>query len=125
MPGHQRLAISEVGKVTIVRFADRRILDESNIQEVGQELFQLVDEEDREQLLLNFADVEFLSSSALGKLITLHRKLKARGGMLKFSNVRSEIYDVFAITRLNKLFTIHDEEAEALTAFEEVASKGS
>ena len=117
MPGHRRLALSEVGEITVVRFMDRQILDETNIQEIGQELFQLVDEEGRNQLLLNFCDVQFLSSSALGKLITLHRKLKACGGALRMSNIRQEIYDVLAITKLNKLFSIHDDEVEALAAF--------
>ena len=117
MSGHRRLALSEVGEITVVRFMDRQILDETNIQEIGQELFQLVDEEGRNQLLLNFCDVQFLSSSALGKLITLHRKLKACGGSLRMSNIRQEIYDVLAITKLNKLFSIHDDEAEALAAF--------
>jgi anti-sigma B factor antagonist len=124
MAAHRRLAITEAGPVTIVRFADRRILDDANIQEIGQELYQLVEEEHRHQLLLNLCDVDFLASSALGKLITLQRKLKARGGTLKLSNVRPEIYEVFAITRLNAKFDIRDEEAEALAAFNGGPSSG-
>jgi anti-sigma B factor antagonist len=122
MAGHRRLAITEVGPVTVVRFADRRILDEANIQEIGQELYQLVEEERRDQLLLNLCDVDFLASSALGKLITLQRKVKARGGTLKLSNVRPEIYEVFAITRLNAQFDIRDDEQEALAAFQDGSS---
>ena len=64
-----------------------------------------------------FSDVEFLSSAALGKLITLDKKVKMAGGKLKLSNIRPEIYEVFAITRLNKLFTIYDDEGEAVAAF--------
>ena len=108
-----------MGHVTVVRFADRRILDDANIQEIGQELYQLVEEERRDQLLLNLCDVDFLASSALGKLITLQRKLKARGGTLRLSNVRPEIYEVFAITKLNAKFDIRDDEREALAAFHE------
>ena len=117
MAAHRRLEVSEVGDVTVVRFVDRKILDEGNIQEVGQELFHLVEEEQRKQLLLNFCTVDFLSSAALGKLITLDKKVKAHGGKLKFSNIRPEIYEVFAITKLNKLFDIKDDEADALAAF--------
>jgi anti-sigma B factor antagonist len=121
MAGHRRLAITEVGPVTVVRFADRRILDDANIQEIGQELYQLVEQEHREKLLLNLCDVDFLASSALGKLITLQRKLKAHGGALKLSNVRPEIYEVFAITRLNAKFDICDDEREALASFQEAS----
>jgi anti-anti-sigma factor len=117
MAVHRRLQLSQVGDVTVVRFVDRKILDEANIQELGQELFQLIEDEDRKSLLLNFSSVEFLSSAALGKLITLDKKVKAHSGKLKLSNIRPEIYEVFAITKLNKLFDIKDDEADALASF--------
>lgn len=117
MSAHQRLSVSSVADVSIVNFVDRKILDEANIQELGRELFHLVEEEQRKKLLLNFSNVEFLSSAALGKLITLDKKVKKQNGKLKLSNIRPEIYEVFAITRLNKLFDIKDDEADALAAF--------
>jgi anti-sigma B factor antagonist len=117
MAQYRRLTVSDVGDVTVVRFVDRKILDELNIQELGQELFQLVEEDNKTRLLLNFQHVEFLSSAALGKLITLDKKVKAHGGKMKLSNIRPEIYEVFAITKLNKLFDIKEDEADALAAF--------
>jgi len=117
MAAHRRLEVSEVGDVTVVRFVDRKILDEANIQELGVELFQLIEEENCKKLLLNFSNVDFLSSAALGKLITLDKKVKAHDGKLKLSNIRPEIYEVFAITKLNKLFDIKDDEADALASF--------
>lgn len=117
MASPKHVEVSEVGDVTVVRFTDRKILDETSIQELGQELFQLVEQDGREKLLLNFTAVEFLSSAALGKLITLERKAKANGGLLKLCHIRPEIYEVFAITKLNKLFDIKEDEADALAAF--------
>ena len=117
MAVHRRLQLTPVGDVTVVRFVDRKILDEANIQELGQELFHLVEDEKRGNLLLNFSSVEFLSSAALGKLITLDKKVKSHGGKLKLSNIRPEIYEVFAITKLNRLFDIKDDEADALASF--------
>lgn len=116
MSNKNRIDVADVGEVSVVQFKDRKILDESNIQEMGRELFELV-EQKRTKILLNFMNVEFLSSAALGKLITLDKKLKAAKGQLKLSNIRPEIYEVFAITRLNKLFDIHDDEADALATF--------
>jgi anti-anti-sigma factor len=113
----RRLQLTQVGDVTVVRFVDRKILDEANIQELGQELFQLIEDANHSNLLLNFSSVEFLSSAALGKLITLDKRVKAHGGKLKLSNIRPEIYEVFAITKLNKLFDIKDDEADALASF--------
>lgn len=117
MAEYRRLDVTEVGEVTVVRFRDHKIIEDINIQELGQELFQLVEVDRRKKLLLNFSQVDFLSSAALGKLITLDKKVKAHGGMLKLSNIRPEIYEVFVITKLNRLFDIKDDEADALEAF--------
>lgn len=117
MATHRHLHISEVNSVTVVRFVDRKILDEANIQELGQEMFNLVEKDKRNKILLNFSSVEFLSSAALGKLIQLDKKVKAHQGVLKLSNIRPEIYEVFAITQLNRLFDIREDETDALKAF--------
>jgi len=117
MTGYRRLDVNEVGDVTVVRFRDRKIIDDINIQELGQELFRLIETDNRRKLLLNFSSVDFLSSAALGKLITLDKKVKAHSGVMKLSNIRPEIYEVFAITKLNRLFDIQDDEADALAAF--------
>jgi anti-sigma B factor antagonist len=117
MTEYRRLDVNDVGDVTVVRFRDRKIVEDINIQELGQEMFHLVEADNRDKLLLNFSKVDFLSSAALGKLITLDKKMKAHGGTLKLSNIRSEIYEVFAITKLNRLFDIRDDEADALAAF--------
>lgn len=117
MTVHRRLEVTEVNDVTVVRFVDRKILDEASIQELGQELFALVESENRTKLLLNFSKVDFLSSAALGKLIMLDKKIKVRKGKLRLTNIRPEIYEVFAITKLNKLFDIKKDETEALEGF--------
>jgi anti-sigma B factor antagonist len=67
--------------------------------------------------LLNFTGVEFLSSAALNKLIILDKKVKSKEGKLVLSDLRQEIREVFAITRLDKLFTISDSQQEALQNF--------
>jgi anti-sigma B factor antagonist len=114
---YQRIDVNEVGSVTVVRFKDQKILEDDLIQELGRELFELVEVEKRTKILVNFSSVDFYSAAALGKLITLEKKVKANGGVLKLSNIRPEIYETFAITKLNRLFDIKDDEADALAAF--------
>ena len=113
----RRLEVEENNDVTVVRFLDKKILDEGNIEQIGKQLFGLVDQGGRRKILLNFVDVEYLSSAALGKLITMEKKVKATSGKLRLCNIRPEIYEVFAITRLNKLFDIHDDEPSAMKGF--------
>ena len=113
----QRLDTSQNGDVTVVKFVDRKILDATYIEEMGSELFDLIEKDGCQKLLLNFTDVEFLSSAALNKLIILDKKIKTNGGEMKLSNLRPEIYEVFVITRLNQLFDIKDDQEGALEAF--------
>jgi len=113
----RRLEVEDIGDVTVVNFTDRKILDEQNIQVIGEQLFSLVDEGMRYKILLNFSNVEYLSSAALGKLITLDKKLKNAKGRLILCNIDPQIYEVFEITKLNKVFNIQKEEQAALQAF--------
>src|SRR5213080_5143560 len=113
-PRRRRLEVEDIGDVTVVNFTDRKILDEQNIQVIGEQLFSLVDESGRKKLLLNFGNVEYMSSAALGKLITLNKKVQAAGGRLVLCNIDPQIYEVFEITRLDKFFNIEKEEQAAL-----------
>ena len=116
-PRRRRLEVEDIGDVTVVNFTDKKILDEQNIQVIGDQLFGLVDGEGLRKLLLNFGNVEYLSSAALGKLITLNKKLQAVGGRLILCNIDPQIYEVFEITKLDKFFKIMKEEQAALQAF--------
>src|SRR6202049_3870625 len=116
-PRRRRLEVEDIGEVTVVTFTDKKLLDEQNIQVIGEQLFSLVDDLGRHKLLLNFSNVEYLSSAALGQLITLNKKVNAAGGRLVLCNIDPQIYEVFEITKLNKLFNIQKEEQAALQAF--------
>lgn len=114
MAAKQRIDVSESAAISVVRFKDHKIIDPEAIQQLGEELFALVEEEEREKIVLNFSGVEFLSSAALGKLITFDKKAKRLGAKLILTNISAEIFQVFAITNLDKLFEIKDSEADAL-----------
>jgi anti-sigma B factor antagonist len=114
MPAPRRIDVSESANISVVRFKDQKIIDPEAIQELGQELFDLIDRDERSKLVLNFDNVEFLSSAALGKLITFEKKAKRVGADLILTNISPEIFQVFAITNLDKLFKIKDTEADAL-----------
>ena len=111
---YRRIQVVESSGISVVNFVDRKILDEANIEELGEELYYLVETEKRSKIVLNFSVVEFLSSAALGKLISLEKKTRSNKAELVLTNIRPEIYDVFAITNLNKLFKIMATEADAL-----------
>ena len=111
------LIITQSDGVNIVKFADRRILEELSITEIGKELSRLIHGSSEIKLLLSFVDVEHLSSAALGMLIQLNNEVQEQAGKLKLSDITPQIYEVFKITRLNRLFDIYDTKEEALASF--------
>lgn len=116
-PRRRRLDVELTGDVTVVNFVDRKILDEQNIQIIGEQLFSLVDEESCKKMLLNFGNVEYLSSAALGKLITLNKKLQNAKGKLVLCNIDRNIHEVFEITKLDRFFKIVKDEQTGLQSF--------
>lgn len=111
----RRLDLEDIDDITVVRFIDKKILDETNIQIIGNQLFGLVEEDGRKKIILDFSTVEYLSSAALGKLITMNKKVAAANGKLKLCNIRKDILEVFTITKLNKVFDIQDNLEKSLS----------
>jgi anti-sigma B factor antagonist len=116
-PPKKRLTVENVGDIVVVGFVDRRILDEQNIQIIADQLFSLVEDQNRLKLILNFGNVEYMSSAALGKLITLHKKMVTAKGKLVLCGISPQIFEVFAITKLDKIFTIVKDIDAALAVF--------
>ena len=116
-PGHTRLTVKETDGVCVVEFADRKILDELSITEIQEELTPLVRGRQGVKLLLHFGAVEHMSSAALAMLINLNEQVGVVDGVLKLSDINPQIYEVFKITRLNKLFEIQETARDALAAF--------
>jgi len=105
-----------VGKVHVAKVLPRQVLDELQIIEIQQDLQSLIDG-GAKRLVLDFANVDHLSSSALGMLINLKRAIEARQGSLKLSYIRSQILKVLKITRLDEVISIHKTTDEAVAEF--------
>lgn len=112
-----RLRVRRLEDVVQIEFLDRNILDEANIQQIGEEVGSLVESIDRPKLLISFKDVDHLSSAALGTLITISKRVEGRAGQLRLANIDPQIYEVFKITKLDKLFQIHESDESALSSF--------
>jgi anti-sigma B factor antagonist len=114
---YERITVEDVKGVQIVRFRESDILDQINIQEIGEEMYSVVESTPNVRLVVDFRGVEYLSSTALGKLITLKKKVEAVKGKLRLASIKPEIMEVFKITRLDTIFDIKKNVAEALKAF--------
>lgn len=63
-------------------------------------------EESPSNILLNFGNMDFLDSSGISSLVTMHRKLKKLNITLAIYFESDVIEEVFVLTKLNKLFKI-------------------
>ena len=90
-----KLRIRSVEDVTVVRFQDASILDTRLIHDIAQELDQLIEMEKNKKLLLDFTEVKFFSSSALGILVTLSKKMTEIEGELVICALAAELRKVF------------------------------
>lgn len=89
---------------TCVSVRAARLSDEMNIELLGRELFSLVEQFGARKIAVSLRNVEHATSAALGKLITLHRKLHRHGGMLVICDVGEEMRDVLRASRLLNYF---------------------
>jgi len=112
------LMIAEVEGVKVVTFQTLSILDPIEVEIIGRQLCELVDEQARRKILLDFHKVRQLSSQMLGALIKLDKKSKAIKGKVVLSGLRPEIAKVFEVTRLNKILHIVADEQEAMSCFD-------
>ena len=118
MPDIQaEFSIRKDGNVCIAQLKDRKILEELQIRQIGDRLGDVVQAEPAPRLLIDFSNVEHLSSAALGMLITLNKQVVEQKGQLVLANIHPQIFEVFKITRLNKLFNIQATTEEALNEF--------
>ena len=115
---HPRLVITNQGDVTVVKLVDRKILDEVNISHIGERLQGLVAKQEVPRLVLDFSSVGHMSSSALGMLITLHKRVREKKGLLCLAGIQAPIYEVFVITRLNEIFEIKENAEEAVKSLQ-------
>jgi len=115
--GQAHLTVSTKDEVTIVEFSDRKILEELSIRTIEEQLFDLVGAQTGIKLLLNFHNVEHLSSAALGMLINLDKQVARQSGQLMLSDINPQIFEVFKITQLHRMFKIHDTAATAMKHF--------
>jgi anti-sigma B factor antagonist len=117
MPTCDVLTVWKSEDVHVVRFDGRQVLDIVTADGIGDELYDLIDQPDCQNLLLNFSGIVGLSSVMLGKLLVVRMKRQCKRGQVKVCTIGPEVYEVFSETKLGQIIDIRESEAEALEAF--------
>lgn len=125
MKNFKYLEVTRNGEAYIVKFATffeeirytEKIFDEQHIQEIGYDLFGLVDEIGAKIVIVDFECVEYISAAFLGKLMTLQQKIWKALGILFICAVNPGIHEVLEITKLDRFFFLRNSVKDALESF--------
>ena len=112
-----KLKVTEEGKVTVATFLEVAFLDETSIKDLGSELENLVMKQEGIQLVINFVNVDYLSSAVLGRLVKVYKLAKKSKGKVKLCGIKKNILQVFKITKFDKLFEIYADKDKAVKSF--------
>jgi len=104
----------EGDNVLIVYFQDVRIIDDSRISSLGQELGELINNTSNSRIILNFQNVGFMSSAMIGKLVLFGKKCKEAKVKLRLCTIGENVEEVFKLMRLNKVFDIDKNEETSI-----------
>lgn len=100
---------------TIVNFTTESLMNPLELEAIGQAIYQLVDTTKPDKLLLDFHRVKYLSSQAVGIILTVNKKIsQKKGASLTLCGVGPALLQLLKITRLDKILTIKQTVADVL-----------
>ncbi len=68
-------------------------------------------------LVVDFGDVTYISSSGLRALLTARRLARSQGGDVKLARLSSRVYEIFEMVGFTQVFGIYDSVGAAQMAF--------
>lgn len=100
---------------TIVEFREPSLMDPIVLEELGTNLYHLVDQQDQRRIILDFETVKYISSQAIGIVLTMHKKLTTLPkSKLVLCGVGPKLMELVKITRLDRVLTIRPTQQEAV-----------
>ena len=109
------LTIQQIGLYTVVEFRTASLMDTTVLDDINEHLCRLVDEQDQRRIILDFEQVEYLSSRAIGLVLTLNKRLAALSrSKLVLCGVGPRLMELLKITALDRLLTVKRSQAEAM-----------
>lgn len=109
------LTLEECQPAVVATITRPQLSEEENIDVLGKELLDLVDQYGFRKIVVSLQHVTYITSAALGKLITLHRRLHRKEGQLIVCGAAAAVKDVLQTSRLNDYFTIAVDVPSAMT----------
>jgi anti-anti-sigma factor len=107
------LRVTQEQGIILARIADSALVQDVDIREFDEELNVLVGG-GQNRIVLDFGNVEFVSSSAISRLVKYQKQCRAHGGLIRLCKLRREVAQVYKLMNLQRLFELYPDEASAL-----------
>lgn len=93
----------ENGKETVISLSGQ--LDTLTSVDLEKEVMPVL-KGDSQEVILDGAELTYISSAGLRLLLTLQKGMKAKGGTFRLRNIQKGIMDIFNITGFSSILTI-------------------
>jgi anti-sigma B factor antagonist len=94
------------------------LLGGQELDELREALNGFIRSETR-KLVLDIDGVDYINSAAVGVLVSALISYTRRGWQIRLCGRSKEVYSILAITKLNRVFEMHETREEAVTSFGE------
>ena len=106
--------VKQVDSVNVMEFTGN--LDTNTAPEAENQINALLDG-GASKILVNFENLNYISSAGLRVLLITAKKMMATGGSLKICSLNGTVQEVFDISGFNTILSLAANEADALAAF--------
>ena len=96
-PQQEKVAVEIVGSI-----------DERGAEELKRRFLEL-DTSSVKEVAFDFSGVTFIGSAGIGKLLLFYKNLAAHGGSITIMNMNKDIFTMFKVVKLDKIFNIAPE----------------
>lgn len=109
-----QISTKEAGDVKVVQVQGK--IDTNTSDEAKAHLDQLLGQ-GAKKILVDFSELEYLSSVGLRLLLATTKDLKAVGGDLRVCNLNETVQDIFDMSGFSTIIRVFKSESDALDGF--------
>jgi anti-sigma B factor antagonist len=103
--------------ITCLKMTRPRLTEEENLEQLDRDFNALADTYQVRYIVLNLGSVSYLTSAAIAKLISLHRRLVRNEGQLVLCSLQPEVESILGMSHLLDYFTVAKSPEAARTQF--------
>jgi anti-sigma B factor antagonist len=114
----KHIRINDANGIAVVQFVNSQLMFATNVvDEIGVELESLISDHAYPKIVLDFRDVQYVSSMMLAKLANLQKHADVAKRQLKLCGLGPVLKDTFRIGHFDRVFSVYDDAESAMKSF--------